>query len=60
MMPKRDPARLEKQENQGFLGELAGEPGFEPGLTESESVGLPLTYSPRIVRRRASFGVGGL
>lgn len=25
---------------------LAGEPGFEPGLTESESVGLPLTYSP--------------
>lgn len=26
--------------------ELAGEPGFEPGLTESESVGLPLTYSP--------------
>lgn len=26
---------------------LAGEPGFEPGLTESESAGLPLTYSPR-------------
>jgi len=26
---------------------MAGEPGFEPGLTESESVGLPLTYSPR-------------
>ena len=26
--------------------ELAGEPGFEPGLTESESAGLPLTYSP--------------
>ena len=26
---------------------LAGEPGFEPGLTESESVGLPLTYSPK-------------
>lgn len=25
---------------------MAGEPGFEPGLTESESVGLPLTYSP--------------
>ena len=25
---------------------LAGEPGFEPGLTESESAGLPLTYSP--------------
>ena len=25
---------------------VAGEPGFEPGLTESESAGLPLTYSP--------------
>ena len=25
---------------------LAGEPGFEPGLAESESAGLPLTYSP--------------
>ena len=30
-----------------FLRRLAGEPGFEPGLTESESVGLPLTYSPK-------------
>lgn len=29
---------------------LAGEPGFEPGLTESESVGLPLTYSPTVSR----------
>ena len=29
-----------------YLDLLAGEPGFEPGLTESESVGLPLTYSP--------------
>ena len=29
-----------------LLKSLAGEPGFEPGLTESESVGLPLTYSP--------------
>lgn len=36
----------EKHENQGFLGELAGEPGFEPRLTESESVVLPLNYSP--------------
>lgn len=26
--------------------ELAGEPGFEPRLTESESVVLPLNYSP--------------
>jgi hypothetical protein len=31
-------------------GWLAGEPGFEPGLTESESVGLPLTYSPTAAR----------
>ena len=31
---------------------MAGEPGFEPGLTESESVGLPLTYSP--MRRHSS------
>ncbi|CAN0450366.1 unnamed protein product, partial [Ectocarpus fasciculatus] len=29
-----------------WIKELAGEPGFEPGLTESESAGLPLTYSP--------------
>jgi hypothetical protein len=29
-----------------FAERLAGEPGFEPGLTESESAGLPLTYSP--------------
>ena len=36
----------EKRGNQGFLGELAGEPGFEPRLTESESVVLPLNYSP--------------
>ena len=26
---------------------MAGEPGFEPGLTESESVVLPLYYSPK-------------
>jgi hypothetical protein len=25
---------------------LAGEPGFEPRLTESESAVLPLNYSP--------------
>src|SRR5690606_19822506 len=34
---------------------LAGEPGFEPGLTESESAGLPLTYSPI----RSSLGPAG-
>ena len=26
---------------------LAGEPGFEPRLTESESAVLPLNYSPK-------------
>lgn len=30
---------------------LAGEPGFEPRLTESESVVLPLNYSPLFGRR---------
>ena len=41
----------EQRGNQGFLGELAGEPGFEPRLTESESVVLPLNYSPPGCRR---------
>ena len=26
---------------------MAGEPGFEPGPTESESAVLPLYYSPK-------------
>ena len=39
--------------------DLAGEPGFEPGLTESESVGLPLTYSPTR-RPRGTVDVVGL
>ena len=33
---------------------MAGEPGFEPGLTESESVGLPLTYSPTGLERQGA------
>ena len=33
------------------LVRLAGEPGFEPRLTESESVVLPLNYSPTALRR---------
>ena len=37
---------------------MAGEPGFEPGLTESESVGLPLTYSPTRSRESVAAGVG--
>ena len=36
---------------------VAGEPGFEPGLTESESVGLPLTYSPTEGSWRAPAGL---
>ena len=39
---------------------LAGEPGFEPGLTESESVGLPLTYSPAGASPEKSGQRGGL
>ena len=27
---------------------MAGEPGFEPGPTESESAVLPLYYSPKV------------
>ena len=38
---------------------LAGEPGFEPGLTESESAGLPLTYSP-VERRHLRNCIGGV
>ena len=30
----------------GFTERLAGEPGLEPRLTESESAVLPLNYSP--------------
>lgn len=36
-------------------GELAGEPGFEPRLTESESAVLPLNYSP--IARGKALGV---
>lgn len=42
--------RLELAEARGkpelVLESLAGEPGFEPRLTESESAVLPLNYSP--------------
>lgn len=43
--PDKLPIGRELLKNINLLG-VAGEPGFEPGLTESESVGLPLTYSP--------------
>ena len=39
-------ARLPKSGNRGLLSALAGELGFEPRLTESESAVLPLNYSP--------------
>ncbi len=39
----------EQRSKSGRSGKVAGEPGFEPGLTESESVGLPLTYSPAVL-----------
>ena len=42
-----------KPETPFCRGWLAGEPGFEPGLTESESAGLPLTYSPKPFRHAA-------
>ena len=31
-----------------LFSELAGLPGLEPGYTESESVVLPLNYSPKL------------
>lgn len=47
--------------NRNFLrNQLAGEPGFEPGLTESESAGLPLTYSPASGRRRVAVALSAV
>jgi hypothetical protein len=43
---RNSPRRNRDRKQAGNWKRLAGEPGFEPGLTESESVGLPLTYSP--------------
>ena len=43
---QREISADERERRTGLIRRLAGEPGFEPGLTESESVGLPLTYSP--------------
>ena len=41
----------------GRAGAVAGGPGFEPGLEESESTVLPLNYPP-ISREPCSSGVG--
>jgi hypothetical protein len=63
--PRKSRSYYEKMRNGLYWVEwLAGEPGFEPGLTESESVGLPLTYSPAgcassIAARRLGQGAGG-
>ena len=47
--------RLELAEARGkpelVLESLAGEPGFEPRLTESESAVLPLNYPPMAGKR---------
>ena len=39
---------------------LAGGPGFEPRLTESESAVLPLNYPPTAARARGRGGAGGV
>jgi hypothetical protein len=47
--PQVSKAKSKTFEKQGFQRierDLAGEPGLEPRLTESESVVLPLNYSP--------------
>lgn len=46
MSLKTQRGKPEERRNIYDIERLAGEPGFEPGLTESESAGLPLTYSP--------------
>ena len=43
---KGPPAKPKTAPNQGAVFGLAGGPGFEPGLTESESVVLPLDDPP--------------
>lgn len=57
--PERGPKIGSKSLFFNYLAEnvedMAGEPGFEPGLTESESVGLPLTYSPKAGFRGIGF-----
>ena len=40
--------KLEKVAISSDLSVLAGLPGLEPRYTESESVVLPLNYSPRV------------
>ena len=45
---QRFPVQIETllSANDNFFGRLAGGPGFEPGLAESESAVLPLNYPP--------------
>jgi hypothetical protein len=46
-MSKPDLFSLEKNEKRP-ANQMAGELGFEPRLTESESAVLPLNYSPMV------------
>src|SRR5438093_10714072 len=39
-----------RREVKGCASRLAGPPGFEPGLTDPESVGLPLPDGPNVAR----------
>ena len=54
-MPPADPNRALYQRLR-----LAGPPGFEPGLTDPESVGLPLPHGPTVldVTRKGGPGEG--
>ena len=47
--PNIEPATIQtlKPQNWGFIDWMAGELGFEPRLTESESAVLPLDDSPK-------------
>src|ERR1700731_2837906 len=45
--------------NREVFGNLAGGPGFEPRLTESESAVLPLNYPPQPATRRLRGGPCG-
>ena len=49
-------AKNEDSDAKNGSGEATGEPGFEPGLTDPESVVLPLHYSPTIVRNQPTAG----
>src|SRR6266536_5536442 len=47
---KRTSAWLVEESGGRCASRLAGPPGFEPGLTDPESVGLPLPHGPNVAR----------